>query len=218
MADTRDGQDGRTGRFRLGRRCQHAAVELGAIHEAVHADTGAPALLMTPGARTSGWPRSAWRLSIHVQLVPPRIGLVVEQGPYLGRLTELLDVLCLMLAALEAVKHDARVRTHLASARLGRRPWPYLPHVIAGISLGFLIMGLWLSLGKHGDVSLLPAGPLEDQARAPCLPDLAEVELNGGCWMELSSRAPCPKAAAEYQGRCYTPVARKRPLRPSETP
>jgi hypothetical protein len=53
----------------------------------------------------------------------------------------------------------------------------------------------------------LPAKPFSDQAKAPCKPDLYEVELNGGCWLALEKRPPCGENYAEYQGKCYVPVS-----------
>jgi hypothetical protein len=53
----------------------------------------------------------------------------------------------------------------------------------------------------------MPQGPFRNQAKAPCRPDEGEVEINGGCWTELAKRPPCFKSQAEYQGKCYLPVA-----------
>ncbi|PTL85012.1 hypothetical protein [Vitiosangium sp. GDMCC 1.1324] len=53
----------------------------------------------------------------------------------------------------------------------------------------------------------LPDKPFSDQAKAPCKPNLDEVELNGGCWLELAKRPPCGENYAEYQGKCYVPVS-----------
>jgi hypothetical protein len=53
----------------------------------------------------------------------------------------------------------------------------------------------------------LPAKPFSDQAKAPCKPNLDEVEINGGCWLALEKRPPCGEHYAEYQGKCYVPVS-----------
>jgi hypothetical protein len=53
----------------------------------------------------------------------------------------------------------------------------------------------------------LPAKPFSDQAKAPCKPNLHEVEINGGCWLELALRPPCGENYADYQGKCYVPVS-----------
>ncbi len=55
----------------------------------------------------------------------------------------------------------------------------------------------------------LPARPFSDQAKAPCFPKSGEVEINGGCWVELAKRPPCHENQAEHQGKCYMPVSAK---------
>jgi hypothetical protein len=55
----------------------------------------------------------------------------------------------------------------------------------------------------------LPASPFSDQAKVPCFPKSGEVEINGGCWVELAKRPPCYENQAEYQGKCYMPVSEK---------
>jgi hypothetical protein len=69
-----------------------------------------------------------------------------------------------------------------------------------------------IMIDKHdrGEVAIaypMPGGPFRNQAKAPCFPDEGEVVINGGCWMALEKRPPCLKNQAEYQGKCYLPVA-----------
>ena len=61
----------------------------------------------------------------------------------------------------------------------------------------------------------LPAKPFGNQAKAPCKPRKGEVEINGGCWVELAKRPPCYDDQAEYQGKCYLPVAERPKPQPS---
>ena len=56
----------------------------------------------------------------------------------------------------------------------------------------------------------LPKAPFRNQAKAPCKAKLDEVEINGGCWVELARRPPCTEDQAEYQGKCYLPVSKDR--------
>ncbi|WP_306818320.1 hypothetical protein [Archangium lipolyticum] len=56
----------------------------------------------------------------------------------------------------------------------------------------------------------LPAQPFRNQAKAPCRTQADEVEINGGCWMELARRPPCSVTQAEYQGKCYMPISKDR--------
>ncbi|MFL5352311.1 hypothetical protein [Archangium sp.] len=53
----------------------------------------------------------------------------------------------------------------------------------------------------------LPQKPFSNQAKAPCVPNEGEVEINGGCWIALEKRPPCHDKQAEYRGKCYLPVA-----------
>ncbi|WNG31772.1 hypothetical protein F0U62_28295 [Cystobacter fuscus] len=63
----------------------------------------------------------------------------------------------------------------------------------------------------------LPAKPFKDQATAPCRPRAGEVEINGGCWVELAWKPPCTELQAEYQGKCYLPTSRKRDRLPQSS-
>lgn len=56
----------------------------------------------------------------------------------------------------------------------------------------------------------LPSEPFRNQAKAPCKTKRGEVEINGGCWVELARRPPCFEDQAEYQGKCYLPVSKDR--------
>lgn len=56
----------------------------------------------------------------------------------------------------------------------------------------------------------LPSEPFRNQAKGPCRTEADEVEINGGCWMELARRPPCAVTQAEYKGKCYMPVSKDR--------
>ncbi len=56
----------------------------------------------------------------------------------------------------------------------------------------------------------LPWEPFRNQAKAPCRIKTGEVEINGGCWVELARRPPCTETQAEHQGKCYMPVSKDR--------
>ncbi|ATB43432.1 hypothetical protein CYFUS_008912 [Cystobacter fuscus] len=56
----------------------------------------------------------------------------------------------------------------------------------------------------------MPANPFANQEPAPCKAQRGEVTINGGCWIEVAQRPPClADTHAEYQGRCYLPVAKR---------
>jgi hypothetical protein len=59
----------------------------------------------------------------------------------------------------------------------------------------------------------MPAKPYSDQAKPPCRPQQAEVEINGGCWVETTKRPPCENTF-EYKGRCYVVVGERAPRPP----
>ena len=61
----------------------------------------------------------------------------------------------------------------------------------------------------------MPAKPFRNQAVAPCKSKWDEVEINGGCWLELPRRPPCKEVQAEHRGKCYMPVAKDRGSRES---
>lgn len=63
------------------------------------------------------------------------------------------------------------------------------------------------SVGQRPIAYPLPGKPFDDQAKAPCIPDEGEVEINGGCWVSLEKRPPCFNSQAEYKGKCYLPVS-----------
>jgi hypothetical protein len=60
----------------------------------------------------------------------------------------------------------------------------------------------------------LPPKPFRDQSSAPCRLKVGEEEINGGCWVEIARRPPCTEVQAEYQGKCYLPVSKKRDQEP----
>jgi hypothetical protein len=63
------------------------------------------------------------------------------------------------------------------------------------------------SVGQRPIAYPLPGKPFDDQAKAPCIPEEGEVEINGGCWVALEKRPPCFNSQAEYKGKCYLPVS-----------
>ncbi|ATB30186.1 hypothetical protein [Melittangium boletus] len=64
----------------------------------------------------------------------------------------------------------------------------------------------------------LPSKPFVDQAVPPCETRKGAVEIKNGCWIELAKKPPCFDTQAEYQGKCYLPVAKKESLPQAVTP
>ncbi|ATB33212.1 hypothetical protein [Melittangium boletus] len=51
----------------------------------------------------------------------------------------------------------------------------------------------------------MPEKPFKGQRKPPCF-EGTEVEIRGGCWVQHTRNAPCPRGTAEHQGKCYMPV------------
>jgi hypothetical protein len=65
----------------------------------------------------------------------------------------------------------------------------------------------------------MPKVPFPSQMAAPCSGRKTIVEINGGCWVETAQKPPCDDTGeAEYQGKCYVPVAKPRRLPQSVEP
>ncbi|WNG14996.1 hypothetical protein [Cystobacter fuscus] len=79
----------------------------------------------------------------------------------------------------------------------------------------------FVDLAESDPVALtypMPDKPLRDQAVPPCKRNRSVVEINGGCWVELSQKPPCDPDTAEYQGKCYMPGAKPKRSPQSASP
>jgi hypothetical protein len=140
MMDTKK-KGRRLGPFQLGRRCKHAAVELGAIHEARNVQTGASALVLMPGRRPSWSPKKTWQVRASFQVTPPFLALEIERAPASGRLADLSKLLVLLLAGLDAVGSNARVRVHLTREPVSGRMRRPVRMGLAAAVLAALVLG-----------------------------------------------------------------------------
>jgi hypothetical protein len=106
------------------------------------------------------------------QVTPPFIALEVEQAPDSGRLAELADLLVLLLAGLDAVRNNARMRAHLTRAPMGQRMGlPALKGLaVAGLAVLALCGGLWLAMANR---------PMESSTPAPSTPGAGELADTG---------------------------------------
>lgn len=239
--------------FHLGRHCTEVGAELGRLHEARHADTGAAALVLMAEDRIDWELEEPWKVSLSCQREPACVMLEVEQAPASGQVTKLADILVLMTAAIERVEDSAQVNAHLTGgARTPPKPQEnrtrQLLHswrvgALAGLAVLLTLGGgLWWyrasaperaeprpqaavpapafrsqvdapymtdsdGVGPLAIAYPLPSLPFRNQAIAPCRPERGEVEINGGCWMELAKLPPCLEVQAEYKGKCYLPVS-----------
>ncbi|MFL5358698.1 hypothetical protein [Archangium sp.] len=185
MTSTEKKKGRRLGSLQLGRQCKHASVELGPIHEARNVETGASALVMTPGTGSS-WPKKNWQVRVSFQVMPPFLSVEVEQAPASGRLVELANVLVLVLAALDAVGSSARMRAHLTREPVGR--WMRHPPVIAlaAVTLVALVLGggLWWGLGTRVASVSTPQQPV------PVVSESADAGFSYSFLVDSAVRSP----------------------------
>ncbi|MCY1078752.1 hypothetical protein [Archangium lansingense] len=179
-------KDRRLGPFQLGKRHKHAAAELGHIHEACNVQTGAPALVMLPGSRPTWGPKKSWQVRASFQVTPPFIALEMERAPASGRLAELADLLTLLLAGIEAVRDNARMRAHLTGTPMGRRlGFPSLKRLaVAGLAVLVLSAGFWLGTGTRPVESPTPPPP------TPGIGELADAGISSSFLIDGEMRGP----------------------------
>jgi hypothetical protein len=209
------------------------ASRLGSLHEAWDVMSGQPVLQLLPTDRVEWSPEAPWRVTLLCAPEPTTLTVRVEEAPVSMPLSELANILVLTSSSVTRVEESARLREHLAS---GLPPSPVsVPRkpgraaLRTGLSLG---LGLWLlmSLSEsprsiadlESDPTALaypmPDKPLPGQALAPCKRNRSVVEINGGCWVELSQKPPCDPDTVEYQGKCYMPGSRPKKLPQSVDP
>lgn len=201
-----------------------------------------PALVVLPGTSEDGRPRSAWSVRAEGSIHPPYQAVHVEQSPQ-GR-TSLHDLTLLLIRLAGATAHienrkDAHDHFNRVPPRLRRQ---VLRWGLAGAAAA-MAAGLALALWPHaleetrtrtvGEDPVffaarqnlvfpiasypMPEKPFKEQQKPPCFEE-TEVEVRGGCWIEHTKKAPCPRSTAEYQGKCYIPVKKPDPLPQSLQP
>jgi hypothetical protein len=245
MSGTPGKKGDRIGPYRLGRRYRGTDPDEGSIYEAHHVETGAPALVVLPGANGDGAPRSAWSVRAEGSLQPPYQAVHVEQPPQ-GRasLHDLTLLLIRLAGATAHIENRKDAHAHFARVLAHARRWrQVLRWGLAGATAA-MAAGLALALWPHaleetrtrtvvGEDPVffanrqnlaspiasypMPEKPFKEQQKPPCL-EGTEVEVRGGCWIEHTKKAPCPRSTAEYQGKCYIPVKKPDPLPQSLQP
>jgi hypothetical protein len=175
----------RLGPFQLGRRCKHAAAELGHILEANNPKTGAPVLVVMPGPRRA--PRQNWQARVSFQTSPPLFALEMEQAPASGNLKELANLMTLLLAALDAVEGNARTRAHLTREPLAPS-WLRRPPMkaLAAVGLAVLALGGGLVLGAGARSMGSPTRP----PSTPGVGELADAGPQSTFWSDGAEKGP----------------------------
>ena len=208
---------------------------LGRLYEARNNETGNPALVLMPGPKGDLRAEEDWRLRATTNVTPPYLALEVEHAPENGNPRQLSWLLERWAAALVRIDDRPEARAHLTGGAKEPRPHPAgrlgsLGGALGLASLLALAVVFWprASMHRPQEVSSMeemplytrssggpvdgiqgfpmPDKPLAAQKRPPCNPKRDEVELRGGCWMEVARRPPCSEGAAEYQGKCYVAV------------
>ncbi len=212
----------RWGPFVLGRRCKHAAGELGDIYEAVHVDTGAPALVMIPRPESKWRPRRDWRTRTFVQTSPPLLAKVVEAAPNQGRLPDLTESESVLLAGFEALSHDGRMRTYLTGGVLGRHKWWPVVAGLAVAGMALLVLGGcvgWMSRGRTAEAPMLADVEMSAVVYAPRLTARTPQASSAIAYpmpakpFRNQAKAPCPpeREEAEINGGCWVVLERRPP-------
>jgi len=218
----------RLGQLQLGKRYKHAAVEVGHVHEARNVETGAPAMVMMPGPRRTWRLKRTWKVRASFQTTPPFMSLQVDEAPASGNLKELANQMTLLLAGLDAVASNARMRAHLTHAPMGRWMRPLPLKALAAVGLAVLVLGggFWLGMAArplapptpeqstHGLGAVADAGP-----RSPVLADGALRSPTGIAYplpdkpFSDQSRPPCRTGRDEVaiNGGCWLELARRPP-------
>ncbi|EPX56079.1 hypothetical protein D187_007421 [Cystobacter fuscus DSM 2262] len=247
MANDKSGKRSGWGPFERGAAYEEVGPGLGRLHDAWDVETGSPALQLLPTARVEWQPEGSWRVSLLCEPHPASVTLRVDEAPASVPVSELADMLVLTTAAFTRVEDNPRLRAHLASGLsltppTSRRSTGHPATNWMGLSLG---LGFWLltslsapaeetpeaftqedasalvDLDASDPVALtypLPAKPFRNQAVPPCKTNKGAVEIKGGCWVALEQKPPCFSDQAEYQGKCYLPVARPQRLPQSAKP
>lgn len=90
-------------------------------------------------------------------------------------------------------------------------PTPARPHVPLQEATTDALPGLAAAL-RSIPATLPDPGPNQKRA-GQCDPEQAQVELNGGCWVQTNTPPPCPRGKQwEHARACWLPVAYARPL------
>jgi hypothetical protein len=234
MADEKHWTHDRLGSFYLGARHDDLGPGLGRLYEAWQEGTGAPVLLLQPGANVNWQPEGPLR----VQLVfDPRWSTVtvkVEDAPAPPDLSDVANILVLTTAAITRVEDNPQVRAHVAAEprphAMPSAPLPTArePHFERGLALAALVvlllgLGVWLC-SEHDSIGPGHASP----ATATDAPTKSRVWILGNSKypgaeaiaypmpdkpFDNQSTKPCyPELdEVEINGGCWFEVARRPP-------
>jgi hypothetical protein len=222
----------RLGRYRVRKGYRGLGEGSGRVYEAVHAETGRPAVVVAPGRAEDWRPEADWQVRAEAHTHPPHLVLAVEEAPAGATLPEVTLLLHRLAGATSRLEGRPDAEAHLTGrqvARRERRPparvrWLLISGNLAAALLALAVWWLWPrsaptpatpvdvqvpisgAVEQPGGIGRdLPKKPFEGQKPAPCTPR-SQVELIGACWLALEVRPPCPEDVVEHGGKCYAPV------------
>ena len=221
MSESPPREGSRLGPYLLGRCLPDS--ELGALYEARHLETGAPALVLVPDASARA-PRASWTVRSRSEVSPAYVSVEVEDAP--GASTRALHELTLMYIELSGALARAEEDEETA-AFLARAPRPPARRcafhlgltALGGMALGIMLTMLWsrpttpLADYIGSEVALREADEpvswtdLEDAAPPIIGYPLPTAPLNG------QRTPPCPDggAAVEVNGGCWVQLKQDAP-------
>jgi hypothetical protein len=123
MGDTPFWSGGRLGPYSVGRRYRDVGADLGRIYEAHNVETGALAVVLTPGRGEAWCPGATWTVRATSGAVPPFVAIEVEHAPGAdSALHELTLMLHRLAGALARIEDRPDARAHLTREPLPSRP------------------------------------------------------------------------------------------------
>ncbi|MCY1078145.1 hypothetical protein [Archangium lansingense] len=244
QAETREENPEQLGPYQLQEQMPQTTHSQDELYRAMHETSGATALVLKLNAEQDASAMKDWRVSlISSSASPGYVAMQVEQTPW-SRAPDRQSVESLVFTfegVREAVQRMARAVPENYESRpqwrlgLGvasaaavcalllalvhmRHKEPTAPNGAVEATASPDAPALLVQTAKPTPSTItypLPAKPFRNQAKTPCMPRKGEVEINGGCWIELAKRPPCYEDQAEHQGKCYMPVAERPKPEPS---
>ena len=244
MSDKAEWKGGRIGPYEIGKRYPGITEDEGRLYEARHVGTGEPALAVMPGTEEEWRTSQPWDVRTTHSTRPEALLIHPRRRP--GQRAPGLHELALgyIRAAAALSLLDARDDAQDLFSRGSTPPRSRSPALRWGLACAsvalslVLVFLLWPREPESGSLTVvlepfvfakaldpalntiaypMPEVPFKGQSKPPCT-EGRDVEVRGGCWIRLETKAPCPKGSAELDGRCYVPVQKPDPIPTSVKP
>jgi hypothetical protein len=169
MAEEKHWTSDRLGPFYLGASHDDLGPGLGRLYEAWQEGTGAPVLLLRPGADVDWQPEGPLRVQLYFDPRSSTVSVKVEEAPGPPDVSDVANLLVLTTAAVTRVEDKPQVRAHVAArprphaTPLARPSMARAPRfgqglALAGLAVLSLGLGIWLCF-EHGSANLGSASP-----------------------------------------------------------